>query len=691
MKFRTESRWKARSRKRKGCWANKKQNENECYKKKKIDTSNEPSPESSNVNTETSKTVKKSNNVNTVFNPVTNKSAEKINRNSFFNKSNYQVGSQKSERRSARISNVKEQLQPVTGNSIINVQNIQSLLSSASVCLLCKIGKLELYEEKCKRKGLSQTFFTRCKNCNHTVNMNTSTKKGNSPYDINLKSAHAACQGMGFAGLKRICISFDLPAPVTKKPFNNLCKTLANTSFEKASVSMKNAANTLFTLVENEKPENIITLSNGKSVAKVAVSVDGTWQKRGHTSRIGIVFIISIMTGEVLDFVIKSLVCHMCNARKHWDKTGSKYIGWWEQHKSKCTINHSGSSDKMETDGAIEMFTRSVEKNNLQYTTFIGDGDSNCFASVKKALENAPEHLSYNVEKEECVGHIQKRMGTALRNFKKKAKGTKLSDGKGVSGQGRLTDDLINKIQNYYGQCIRNNKGDLNGMHNDIWAIFKHIVIDNNKSLEEQHANCPKDRWCKFWNDRDNYSESSRLPSAFIPVLEPIFKRLSDKDILSRCLKGFTQNQNEALNGTVWNRCPKTRFCGQRRVQIAVCEAICVFNSGAGAVFDLLSSVSMKPTNATKALHDENKRRLFEAARKISLKARLIRRKKRAEKKSKGQDKNITYLAGSFGINSTPDVIDMKVKPKHTSVKKMIVKPIFVADEDVRGFILDCF
>ena len=160
-------------------------------------------------------------------------------------------------------------------------------------------------------------------------------------------------------------------------------------------------------------------------------------------------------------------------------------------------------------------------------------------------------------------------------------------------------------------------------------------------------------------------------------------------------MKGFTQNQNEALNGTVWNRCPKTRFCGQRRVQIAVCEAVCVFNCGAGAVFDLLSSVSMKPsTNAVKALHNENKRRLFEAARKISLKARLIRRKKRAEKKSKGhENKSITYLAGSFGIKSTPDFINVKVnKCKNTSiVKKTVVKPIFVSDGDVRGVIIDSF
>lgn len=58
----------------------------------------------------------------------------------------------------------------------------------------------------------------------------------------------------------------------------------------------------------------------------------------------------------------------------------------------------------------------------------------------------------YEIGKEECVGHIQKRMGAALRNFKKKNKGVKLSDGKSVGGARRLTDDCINRIQNYFGR-----------------------------------------------------------------------------------------------------------------------------------------------------------------------------------------------------------------------------------------------
>lgn len=59
------------------------------------------------------------------------------------------------------------------------------------------------------------------------------------------------------------------------------------------------------------------------------------------------------------------------------------------------------------------------------------------------------------VTKIECVGHIQKRMGARLRKRKIEMKGKKLGDGKVISGKGRLTDDVINKLTIYYGNAIR--------------------------------------------------------------------------------------------------------------------------------------------------------------------------------------------------------------------------------------------
>ena len=68
-------------------------------------------------------------------------------------------------------------------------------------------------------------------------------------------------------------------------------------------------------------------------------------------------------------------------------------------------------------------------------------------------------------DKEECVGHIQKIIGHALRVQSHKE--IKLSDYKFVGGTKRLTDLMIDHIQNYYGQAIRNNN-EVESMQNPL-------------------------------------------------------------------------------------------------------------------------------------------------------------------------------------------------------------------------------
>ena len=62
-------------------------------------------------------------------------------------------------------------------------------------------------------------------------------------------------------------------------------------------------------------------------------------------------------------------------------------------------------------------------------------------------------------------------MGTALRKYKNNCKVTKLSDGKTVGVVSRLTDDVVDKIQTYYG-CGCNNKGNTKNITNAIWVIY---------------------------------------------------------------------------------------------------------------------------------------------------------------------------------------------------------------------------
>ena len=94
-----------------------------------------------------------------------------------------------------------------------------------------------------------------------------------------------------------------------------------------------------------------------------------------------------------------------------------------------------------------------------------------------------------NVEliKHECVSHIQKRMGTALKKLKKS--GAVDEHGRVVKFKGKLTDKTIKQLNVYYGGDIKNNKGNVDGMVKAIDASFLHSVSTDTHSL---HMKCPE-------------------------------------------------------------------------------------------------------------------------------------------------------------------------------------------------------
>ena len=59
-------------------------------------------------------------------------------------------------------------------------------------------------------------------------------------------------------------------------------------------------------------------------------------------------------------------------------------------------------------------FVRSIEKNKVRYTEYYGDGDTKAFSAVANVYGDEDK-----VKKLECIGHIQKRVGSRLRKLKK--------------------------------------------------------------------------------------------------------------------------------------------------------------------------------------------------------------------------------------------------------------------------------
>ena len=65
------------------------------------------------------------------------------------------------------------------------------------------------------------------------------------------------------------------------------------------------------------------------------------------------------------------------------------------------------------------------------------------------------------------MGHVQKRVGCRLHNLKII---------KGLSGKGKRTNAMIDRLQNYYGIAIRQNKNDLKKMQAAVRATLFHVA-----------------------------------------------------------------------------------------------------------------------------------------------------------------------------------------------------------------------
>ena len=356
----------------------------------------------------------------------------------------------------------------------------------------------------------------------------------------------------------------------------------------------------------------------------VRAKLDGAWQKRGHSSANGVV--TATVGNKCVD---THILCKHCIGCQIWERRegSTEYNNWKLTHI--CSINHIGSSGSMEAAGAIEIFRRSIEKNNLIYSEYLGDGDTSSF----KAVVDSNTYKDYNISpiKLECVGHVQKRLGTRLRNKVKEYKGTETP----IGGRGQLHEKAINSMQNYYGLAIRQNLDNVYAMKKAIGAILWHCTIFTDS--EFRHRFCPsgEETWCKYkrgkMTGKSNIKETINLPESIHDIISPIFTTLSNDDLLAKCVHGETQNPNEAFNNIIWTRCPKTIYVNRSVLELGVYSAVLHYNDGARGINAVLSyfsicsgifmesgtlkknTISMKKMNIKSTISGEKKKETYKS------------------------------------------------------------------------------
>ncbi|GFU31524.1 uncharacterized protein TNCV_3539331 [Trichonephila clavipes] len=354
-------------------------------------------------------------------------------------------------RRKIKILDLLKEQDSQNVNIIVELDLLSSLLKNLLCCkYCCSSEKFELREDLKSRRGLAVSLEIICHNCGESTST-MSSKISNKCYDVNLRLTYGMrAIGKGGAAARIFCGLMNLPPPPAKferhnSLFLNVLKTISEDSMNAAVPEA---------LIANDKNSNI------------AVAVDGTWHKRGYSSLNGVVSATSLLRTERLSTLklSQNIVLHV---------RGKKPC-------ENCAKNYEGFSGGMECRGVLSIFQRSETSRKACYTQYLGDGDSKGFLTIKEAKL----YGDTQVEKLECVGHVQKRMGTRLRNILKMSKGIKLSDGKNISGRGRLMLKEVNSIQHYYGLAIRKNLSSVEDMKRAIWAIYFHKLSTDDNSQQ---------------------------------------------------------------------------------------------------------------------------------------------------------------------------------------------------------------
>ena len=506
------------------------------------------------------------------------------------------------------------------------------------------------------KMGFVQFFKLSCVDCSWTIKFCSSKEcgkieqvSGRKGYDINRRTIIAFREnGLGFTSMESFCCCMNMPPPMAKTTFDDISCGIHNAYVETSQESMSKAAEEVRSKIIKEDITNV----DEKGIVNTSVSGDGAWQKRGFSSLNGVMTLIS--NGKCIDIEVMSKKCRQCDVWEHKKGTDA-YQKWKETHSDYCLINHHGSSGAMEVTGLNRIFNRSIKLHNLRYTFYIGDGDSKSFADVCKSNP----YPGHTVIKGECIGHVQKRVGTRLRKMKNDYKGKKLDDGKGIGyGKGRLTDKIMNTLQNHYGMAIRQNTDNLYAMKKSVAAVLYHST--DKPDLEKRHQYCPrsKDSWCKYQSDKltgkNMYKGNINIDVAVSDVIAPVFsnKDLGSEELLKKCLHGQTQNVNEALNNLIWVRCPKRVYVGNTTFKTAVASAVIAYNEGKKGLLPVFEKLGIEPGHYTNiGFEKADVKRVMESNRKASETEKKRRKKRRAIRKGY-EDKNTMEEGETYGYGA---------------------------------------
>ena len=216
-------------------------------------------------------------------------------------------------------------------------------------------------------------------------------------------------------------------------------------------------------------------------------------------------------------------------------------------------------------------------------------------------------------------------------------------------------------LQAYYKKAVASKCKTTEELRQKILRTLWHAASTDENP---QHQHCPagKKSWC--WYQRalaygqtppSHQGKSSCFLNAKVAsAVKAVYERLTSDALLSRCLRGMTQNANESLHSQIWQRCPKHTFAGRGRVEIATISAVANFNSGSSGLGHFMAAAGLKLNRVTicrgqkrdSARIAQAERRQSEAAKRRRLDIALAT--SRAQQEYERVEGGPSYAPGAF-------------------------------------------
>ena len=371
------------------------------------------------------------------------------------------------------------------------------------------------------------------------------------------------------------------------------------------------------------------------------MSFDASWHRRGHYSNQGFGAAIDSVSGKVLDYDFCQRVCRKCLAWTDERKTANpeEYSSFISKHEEECAANFTGTSQAMEGEIAVKLWQRSLSQHQLVYSTYIGDGDSSSF---KRVVASDPYNGQEQVRKEECLGHVQKRLKKHLK--------------KGSSTSPAIAKSKVERIGQLYALVVVLNRGK---SATEI-QLTLHNLLDH---LAEKHANCPSasTSWCYYGRalaERELKPEVSlpklRQPYLSVPEIaraNEVFSLFASEAMCSSLTMGKTQNSNEALHSVVWHNSPKAKHVGQKSIHCSTALAVSSFNEGSLCIAAVLREYSEPLAERDRQRNAKKDRAILETIKRR--RRQLTVRTTAAEASRRRREKSASkYHSGKYGAES---------------------------------------